>query len=149
MTSQIVKACRRGSHTYGLQIPVKADFAYVYHPLHSLKSRDSVGRSARCQAQDDMQDLLPYLVRQQHSRHPFCSKQDAKPEQGSQSPDHNLQPSDSLTPGSQLVDVISGINRGSRVLPHIDSGWCHAYVASKEGYCGRASSLQAYTEVNR
>ena len=88
-------------------------------------------------------------MRQQHSRHPFTSKQDATKQPASQSPEHNLQPSDSLTPGSQLVDVISGINRGSRVLPHSDSGWCHAYVAGKEGYCGRASTLQAYAEVNR
>ena len=27
--------------------------------------------------------------------------------------------------------------------------WCNAYVASKEAYCGRANTLQAYGDVNR
>ncbi len=94
------------------------------------------------------QDLLPYMVRQQHSRHPFSSKQDSNHQTPSPSSSQKLQQSDSLTPGSQLVDVISSASKGTGVSGHRDM-WCNAYVAGKEGYCGRANTLQAYSEVNR
>ena len=94
------------------------------------------------------QDLMPYMVRQQHSRHPFSSKQDSNHQTPSPSSSQKLQQSDSLTPGSQLVDVISSVSTGTGVSGHRDM-WCNAYVAGKEGYCGRANTLQAYSEVNR
>lgn len=97
----------------------------------------------RCYAQD----LLPYMVRQ-HSRHPFSSKQASNHQTPSPSSSQKLQQSDSLTPGSQLVDVISSASKGTGVSGHRDM-WCNAYVAGKEGYCGRANTLQAYSEVNR
>lgn len=93
------------------------------------------------------QDLLPYMVRQQHSRHPFSSKQGPNHQSPSPSSSQKLQQSDSL-PGSQLVDVISGASKGTGVSGHRDL-WCNAYVAGTEGYCGRANTLQAYSEVNR
>lgn len=94
------------------------------------------------------QDLLPYMVRQQHSRHPFSSKQDSNHQTPSPSSSQKLQQSDSLTPGSQLVDVTLSASKGTGVSGHRDM-WCNAYVADKEGYCGRANTLQAYSEVNR
>ncbi|KAL3137832.1 hypothetical protein ABBQ38_005086 [Trebouxia sp. C0009 RCD-2024] len=115
---------------------------YIFHKETFVKAVQ-----ARPSYTSIRQDLLPYLVRQQNSRHPFSRKQDASKQQASPSPERKQ--SDSLTPGSHLVDVISGINSGSGASPHSESGWCHAYVAGKEAFCGRASTLQAYGDVNR
>ena len=94
------------------------------------------------------QDLLPYMVRQQYSRRPFSRKQESNPQANSPTASQKLQQADSLTPGSQLVDVISSASKGTGVSGHRDM-WCNAYVASKESYCGRVNTLQAYGEVNR
>lgn len=116
---------------------------YIFHKRTFFKALE-----ARPAYESIRQDLLPYMVRQQHSRHPFSSTQGANHESPSPSSSQKLQPSDSLTSGSQLVDVISGASKGTGVSGHRDM-WCNAYIASKEAYCGRANTLQAYGEVNR
>lgn len=116
---------------------------YIFHKHTFFKAVE-----ARPAYESIRQDLLPYMVRQQHSRHPFSSKQDSHQQTPSPSSSQKLQQSDSLTPGSQLVDVISSASKGTGVSGHRDM-WCNAYVAGKEGYCGRANTLQAYSEVNR
>jgi len=126
-------------------LPVKADVTAILrgNPAKPMLYPMSVTQRL-CYAQD----LLPYMVRQQHSRHPFSSKQDSNHQTPSPSSSQKLQQSDSLTPGSQLVDVILSASKGTGVSGHRDM-WCNAYVADKEGYCGRANTLQAYSEVNR
>ena len=88
-----------------------------------------------------MQDLLPYLIRQQFKSVPFNSKQ-------SPGSDITLQPADSLTTGSALIDVISGASKGKAISKR-QGLWCNAFVASKDAYCGRADTLQAFGDISR
>lgn len=116
---------------------------YIFHKHTFFKALE-----ARPAYESIRQELLPYLVCQQRSRHPFSHKQDSGRRAASPDSEQNLQQSDSLTPGSALVDVISGASKGTGVCGPRDM-WCNAYVASKEAYCGRANTLQAYGDVNR
>lgn len=150
-SKQLGRACLPGRAQYVLLhkdmklLSVKADVTAVLpaNPAKPMLYPMSLPQTC-CYAQD----LLPYMVRQQHSRHPFSSKQDSNHQPPSPSASQRLQQSDSLTPGSQLVDVISSVSKGTGVSGHRNM-WCSAYVANKEGYCGRANTLQAYSEVNR
>lgn len=116
---------------------------YIFHKRTLCKALE-----ARPTYECIRQDLLPYLVRQQHSRHPFSSKQDSGHQASSPEASQNSHPTDAVTPGSQLADVIAGASKGTAVTGH-RAMWCNAYIASKEAYCGRANTLQAYAEVNR
>ncbi|KAA6423077.1 MAG: hypothetical protein FRX49_07065 [Trebouxia sp. A1-2] len=86
---------------------------YIFHKHTFFKALE-----ARPAYESIRQDLLPYMVRQQHSRHPFSSKQDSNHQPPSPSASQRLQQSDSLTPGSQLVDVISSVSKGTGVSGH-------------------------------